>query len=1413
MRSLNISRIAGTTLVLGAMLLASSAEAYTTYKYTSYSMAGQNMYFAFTGLPVASGNVSVKVDVFGDYEANDEYAEIWIDNVKQANHTGGGTKTCNTKALSKTYTVPASYVADTVMSVRVDNSAAVGVACSYRRVTVTLTYSGTPDLRVTSSTVPKTGSTAGHGSTFTAEYKVTAYHEPVSKSFDVSFYYCQSYTASNCTYIGKQTITDAFKANQTRTYNSPKLTMPATAAVSTYRYIRTYVDSGNAVKETYESNNNDYDRISVTKLPDLSITAAKVPNTGATTGPGSKFTGSYTLSNTNNTSMVYPDFYMRYYYCPKKAYSSTTCTYLGYQYLTQNINSGAKYTFTSISLTIPSTALPGTAYIYSVADAYGNRVKETNEKNNTRWDAITLTQGGPGDLQVSASTVPKTGDTKGPGSKFTASYTILNGGKGHVNGNFYVRFYYCPAASTAGCSYLGYQYVSTNFKPGASATFTSGTLTMPSTAKYGTGYIRFFADSSNYIKESNETNNNRYHKITVTKTPDLYFTASTVPQTGSTAKAGDKFTGRYTIRNSYSGTAFTTDFYVSYYYCTSTSATSCTYLTNQKITANFNPGTYYSFNSTSLTMPAAVKPGYAYIRAFVDSTNVIKETSEANNNDYDQILVGGSGSVDLIVSASSVPLSGSTAGAGSTFTASYTLKNTGKGVVTNNFYTYFYYCPGSSSSGCKYLGNQYITTNFGGGQSTKFTSPTLTMPNSAAVGSRYIRFYTDATNTVSETSGSNNYRYHKISVTTLPDVSFSLALVPYTGDVYAAGSKFTGRYTITNAAKTSYFTTNFYTRFYFCTAQTASSCTYLNSYRYITNNFNAGGTYTFDSSTLTLPKSAKAGTAYIRALADSSNVLKESNEKNNDVYTKITIGGKKLPDLRVDSVIAPFTGNTMGAKSLFTVRYRVVNSGKAGVTTNFTAYYYYCPAQTTSKCTWIAKQTITTPLGAGASSYVTTPVMKVPTAARYGTGYFRVFVDALNNLKEAVEHNNNAWDAISVTTRPDLYFVSGVVPASGSTAGPGSKFTGTFTLRNGTNTSYFATDFTVRYYYCSTATSSGCTYLAAQTITTDFFAGTTNTFNTPTLTLPATALKGVRYIRAYADATNAVTEYNEINNDYFKAISVGSPDYYISSFFVQTNGTTVTYTAKVCNKGSTAITPTVMSLYYHLPVAPGCSSKASQSTTVKALANGACSVHTFTQTGASKGAFVGWVMADAACKAAEGDEKNNTSKWAYTVTPPVPDQGIPDMPPLVDMAVDGEPPDAGVDLPPLPPDTQPGQEGTLPPPDMPGQEGTVPPPDLQGQEGTLPPPDLPTGDLPTGDLPTDDLPTGDQTVGEGTGPTPDGPQPTTDLSGFEAGPRPDAGGEPEEKDGCSCAVDGSGAGAGLWLLSLLALLGLRRRRR
>ena len=73
------------TLTLGA----SQAQAYSTYKTTSQTSAGQKMTFSFTGLPaVSSGSVYVWVDLYGDYDAATEYAAVKIDGVTQANHNG-----------------------------------------------------------------------------------------------------------------------------------------------------------------------------------------------------------------------------------------------------------------------------------------------------------------------------------------------------------------------------------------------------------------------------------------------------------------------------------------------------------------------------------------------------------------------------------------------------------------------------------------------------------------------------------------------------------------------------------------------------------------------------------------------------------------------------------------------------------------------------------------------------------------------------------------------------------------------------------------------------------------------------------------------------------------------------------------------------------------------------------------------------------------------------------------------------------------------------------------------------------------------------------------------------------------------------------------------------------------------------
>ncbi len=1408
-------------LLLVLTLAPADALAYTTSKTVNFTTTGQNMIFAFTGLPAAAGTVSVKVDLYGDYNASNEYAEVWIDNAKQYNHTGGGSSSCLSTPQTRTYSASPTTVSDTTLTVRVDNSGAVNPICTTNRAVVTLTYQSKPDLKVTASTVPYSGSTAGPGSTFTARYNVTAYHAAVSTNFYARFYYCpNNNSTSGCSYLGQQSITQNFAANTTRTFTSQTLTMPSSATAGT-RYLRIYLDPYNSVSESNETNNNRWDAITVTAGPDLYFTASTVPYSGTTTGPGATFRGRYTIRNSTSGTYFSTNFQVRYYYCPGA--STTGCVSLGTQNIYNNFSPGESYSFTSPTLTMPSSATAGTRYIRAFVDST-NAVGEKVETNNNDYDAITVTGAGTPDLRVTASTVPYTGATTGPGSTFTARYTVT-AYNAAVSTNFTVRFYYCTYNGyTSGCTSLGTQSITSNFNKNQSLSFTSGTLTMPSNASNGTRYIRIEVDSTNAVSESSETNNNRWDSITVNAKPDLYFTASTVPYSGSTAGPGHTFRGRYTIRNT--GISLSTNFQVRYYYCPTAATTGCVSLGAQTIYNNFSAGESYSFNSPTLTMPSSATAGTRYIRAFVDSTGAVSETNETNNNDYDAITVTGAGTVDLTVNASSAPHTGSTAGAGSTFTVRYRVRNAGPGTVATPFYTYFYYCTSQWGSGCTLIGNQYITQNVGAAKEVWFTSGSLAIPKTATRGTRYIRIYVNATNTVSETSGSNNYRYDAISVTTRPDLSFASGTVPYTGSTTGPGSTFSGRYTIINGAKTTYFSTNFYVRYYYCASASTSGCTQLGS-QYISNNFDAGESYTFNSPTLILPPAATKGTRYIRAFVDATTSVTESNEGNNNLFSSISVGST-LPDLMADNTTVPYTGATTGAGSTFSARYRVRNGGSGATTTGFTTTFYYCPTASTSGCTKLGSQTVSTKLTGGQTTFVSSPALKLPAQARYGVGYVRIHVDSANAIKEANENNNNVWDSIVVTNRPDIYVSASTVPYTGATTKGGSTFTGRYTIVNGATTSAFTTNFTVAYHYCPGVSTSGCVPIGSQTITADFNAGTSYTFTSSTLTLPATASNGTRYVRAFIDSANAVSEYNENNNVDYDAITVGATqaDLYVKSFTAKASGTTVTYAFTICNKGGTATPNTVVGIYYHLPTAPLCSAKFSSAYTILAVKPGACTSRSLKRTNVPKGAYMGWVFADYNCKLNEGSETNNVAMAVYSVAQVTVDAGpTPDTMPPADMTPTGDttqpPTDVGppVDAQPgegvlPPPDMQPG-EGVLPPPDMQPGEGVVPPPDMTG-EGTVPPPDAQPGE---GTVPPPDaMPEGtvspDQFTGDGIPPQEDkgavadsGP-PVADGAADMGTADPDP-----EQEGCNCSVNGQDSTSGAWLLLLLGLALLVRRRR
>ncbi len=417
---------------------------------------------------------------------------------------------------------------------------------------------------------------------------------------------------------------------------------------------------------------------------------------------------------------------------------------------------------------MPNSAEYGTHYILTRVDAL-NYVVEGNENNNDNYDAITVSQ--RPDLVLSYLTTPAT--APGYGSTFTAQYKIQNSGLSAVKTDFYTYFYYCPSSSSTGCTYLGRQLITADINSGdVTTTYTSPTLTIPSSAEYGIRYIRVVVDAPNNIAESNENNNDIYRAITITTKPDLLISASTVPYTGSTSGYGSTFTGRYTIQNRTNTTRNTTNFYVSYYYCDAANTTGCIYLGRNYISANLNSGASYTFNSLSLTIPTGASNGVHFIRAFVDSLGYVSESDESNNNDYDSIPIS-TAKPNLNISTPSIA-SGVPSGANAEFSVNYQVNNLTGQSFTTDFRVNFYYCPQQSDIDCLALGAssyQDITTDFAGNESHTYTSNTLTLPASVGTGTRYLRFFADANAAIDETDENDNNSYLAINIETVPQVA------------------------------------------------------------------------------------------------------------------------------------------------------------------------------------------------------------------------------------------------------------------------------------------------------------------------------------------------------------------------------------------------------------------------------------------------------------------------------------------------------------------------------------------------------------------------------------------------------------------------------------------------------------------
>ena len=171
-------------------------------------------------------------------------------------------------------------------------------------------------------------------------------------------------------------------------------------------------------------------------------------------------------------------------------------------------------TFFNINLRLPNSVSYGSNKI-SIKD-FQKIIATQGLKINTKIQ----------DLIVTNITAPIRGVK---GNTITITNTIKNRGNTATNG-FWVN-YYLKISSTSTPNYIGQRYIK-SLAAGASNT-QNNKFSIPLNITSSNYYIMAYADSTNLINESNETNNNRYSttKIQIINCIPIYITSDNIKNT------------------------------------------------------------------------------------------------------------------------------------------------------------------------------------------------------------------------------------------------------------------------------------------------------------------------------------------------------------------------------------------------------------------------------------------------------------------------------------------------------------------------------------------------------------------------------------------------------------------------------------------------------------------------------------------------------------------------------------------------------------------------------------------------------------------------------------------------------------------------------------------------------------------
>jgi subtilase family serine protease len=260
-------------------------------------------------------------------------------------------------------------------------------------------------------------------------------------------------------------------------------------------YVLARADGDSVVPETNENNNMRADAVAIG--PDLVVSVFTVP---ATAAAGSMISVNDTTRNQGAGAA--PASTTSFYLSTNSAFDGADL-WLGSRAVA-SLAAGVASTAPT-TLTIPLTATAGNYYIIARADG-DLLVPETNENNNVRGDSVSI---GP-DLVVSVLTAPAAAVA---GATISVSDTTRNQGGGAAPASSTMFYLSTNTAFDAADVPLGARAVAELAASATSAASTS--LEIPPTTLAGVYYVLARADGDLLVPETNENNNVRAARVTV----------------------------------------------------------------------------------------------------------------------------------------------------------------------------------------------------------------------------------------------------------------------------------------------------------------------------------------------------------------------------------------------------------------------------------------------------------------------------------------------------------------------------------------------------------------------------------------------------------------------------------------------------------------------------------------------------------------------------------------------------------------------------------------------------------------------------------------------------------------------------------------------------------------------------------